>query len=424
VNRAFLNVLLMALLLGTAYQVVHVAWTPGPLDRAGGMRGGDFQQFYLGAWMIGHGEADQLYRGNRLQELQNTLGPIDNNRSFLYPHLFLYPPITPLLVVPLGWLPYAQATNIWWLLQGICFCVSGWLLTRYVSIPSGWRTTVWLALLAFYPVWYNVLRGQLSAVLLLILVAGFDLQRRGRPAAAAVALSLLAMKPQICAGIYLWLALRRDWRSLVAMTAGLACQLAAVVAILGPSVVVAYVESLPSCGRVSLQYAFSAWAEHGIAGSVQIALAPLGCPQEWGYRAGTLVQLLVAGWAGWMLHRVALADRSQGIANALQTNSGSDWKWQPTPQEQTCVVLFAMLLTPHLLTYDLVLLAPALLSLWSSPRWRLGIVLYLATCAYAIPLYEMTNISLVAVAALFVLYRLTRPVGIIASPPVAVPCGN
>ena len=405
-NRTLVNVLLVVLLLSTAYRVVDIAWTPGPLDRMGALRGCDFQVFYLGAWMIDHGETDQLYREGRLQELQSTLGPINNERN--PPYFLYYPPIAPLLLVPLARLAYTQATNIWWLLQGICFCISGWLLARSMQIASGWRTTAWLALLAFYPVWDTVLHGQLSAELLLILVAGFELQRRRHPVAAAWVLSLLAMKPQWFAGVYLWLLLRRDWRSLAAMTAGLACQLAAVAAILGTSVLVAYVEFLPTCGRIALRYAFSPWAEHGIAGIVQNVLVPFGCPKEWGHRVGTLVQLLVAAWAGLMLYRGAAAGRLARIANATRNGGNRDSDFSPTAQERTCGVLFTALLTPHLLMYDLVLLAAPLVNLWSSPRWRLGVALYLATCVITIPLYETIGFSLVPIVAATVLYRLTQ----------------
>jgi hypothetical protein len=183
--------------------------------------------------------------------------------------------------------------------------------------------------------------------------------------------------------------------------------LAIVAAILGPSVILAYAEFLPTCGRIGLRYVFSPWAEHGIAGIAQIVLAPLGCPGEWCYRIGTGLQLLVAGWATVMVCRVAATARSERMANQFQTGSDRGSAPLPTVREQTSGVLFTALLTPHLLMYDLTLLAASLVDLWSTPRWRLGIALYLATSAITIPLYETIGFSLVPIVIAAVLYRLT-----------------
>jgi hypothetical protein len=303
-------------------------------------------------------------------------------------------------------LPYDQATDFWWGLQALCFVITGVLLYQHVTVDRAWRPTVWLAWLAFYPIWDTVLHGQLSAMLLLVLVVGLELQHRRHPLWGAFVLSLLAMKPQFFAGMFIWFLLRRDWRSLPAITAGLVCQLAALAVFVGPSIIVDYIAFLPTCGKISLQYAFSPWAEHGIAGIVQNVLLWVACPKEWGHLAGTIVQFVVAGWAGLMLYRIASTERLASLANA-STAAPCEAASMPTFREQTAAVLFSILLTPHLLTYDLVLLAAPLVYLWSSVHWRFGIVVYFAASMLVIPLYNTIGFSLVPMVTAVVLYRMS-----------------
>jgi hypothetical protein len=67
-----------------------------------------------------------------------------------------------------------------------------------------------------------------------------------------------------------------------------------------------------------------------------------------------------------------------------------------------------LLVTPHVLLYDLSLLAVPLVNLWSSARWRLGVALYLATSVFAIPVYDAVGFSIVPAVLLTTLFRLTR----------------
>jgi hypothetical protein len=421
------TVILVVLLAVTAGRIVYLEWTPGPLDREGIVRGRDFLVFYVTGWMVRNGEADRLYDPQRLLEIQQSFAPLDQQNPTIY---LFYPPIVPLMTSPLSRMPYEQALAVWWSVQAACFLLAGWLLSRaavfgacqesdvarktqraaslrgaakrgddfaFLTVNSRqWRLTAWLALAAFYPVWDTVLHGQLAAVLLLVLTAGLCLHRRGRLLWAGLVLSLLAAKPQYFAGAALWLLLRRDWRTVAAMAAGLLGQLAAVAVILGPSVLVAYVEFLPTCAGIAKLFTFLPSVEHGVAGIAQEMLLRVGCPAAQRSLLGTVLQALVAIAAGWMLFRVIA-----GVSPATQETGQ-----RQTPQEYASAVLFMLLLTPHVLTYDLVLLAVPLIYLWSSSRWRLGVALYLATSVLAMPVYDAIGFSLVPLVLLAVLYRL------------------
>jgi hypothetical protein len=386
-------VILVVLLAVTAGRIVYLEWTPGPLDREGIVRGRDFLVFYVTGWMVRNGEADRLYDPQRLQEIQQSFAPLDRQNPTIY---LFYPPIVPLMTSPLSRMPYEQALAVWWSVQAACFLLAGWLLSKLAVFSRQWRLTAWLALAAFYPVWDTVLHGQLAAVLLLVLTAGLCLHRRGRLLWAGIVLSLLAAKPQYFAGVAFWLLLRRDWRTVAAMAAGLLGQLAAVAAILGPSVLVAYVEFLPTCAGIARLFTFLPSVEHGVSGIAQETLLRLGCPASQRSLLGTLLQALVAIAAGWMLFRVIAG------ASAATQEAGQ----RQTSQEYSSAVLFMLLLTPHVLTYDLALLAVPLVCLWSSSRWRLGVAIYLATSVLAMPVYDAIGLSLVPLVLLAVLWRL------------------
>ncbi|MBN1395506.1 MAG: DUF2029 domain-containing protein [Pirellulales bacterium] len=394
VNRTLLNVFLAALLLATAGRVAFVEWTPGPTDRQGMLRGRDFQVFYIAGRMIADGEAGRLYDHQRLQEIQKSLAPIDDELN--PPYCLFYPPMAPLLVSPLARLPYAEALALWWTLQGACFLAAGWLLINGAAVDRRWRTTVALALLAFYPVWDTVLFGQLSAVLLLVLVAGFHLQRRNHRFWAGLTLSLLAMKPQYLAGAMIYLALRRDWRTLAAAAVGLVGQLVAVAAILSPAVLAEYVEYPPVCGKISLLFRFSPWAEHGPAAILQNLLLPTSVSDAAVKTSAITLQLLVAAAAGWMLFRAVVRRRQTG-------ENGTELS-----RQQTAAVLFMLLLTPHALTYDLALLAVPLANLWSAGHWKPAAVLYAAASVLMMPVYGAIGFSLVPVVLLATLYVLSQ----------------
>jgi hypothetical protein len=392
-SRAKLNVLLAVLLLVTAGRVVMIEWTKGPLELHGSLRGRDFQVFYLAGRLIANGEADRLYDHKRLQELQQTLAPIDPERN--PPYFLFYPPIAPWLVSPLARLPYGQAVAIWWALQAACFLTTAFLLRKEIAVDADWQLTVWLALAAFHPIWASVIAGQLSPLLLLVLASGLCLQRRGCAGWSGLALSLLAMKPHFYAGALVWVLLRRDWRGAAAMIAGAALQIAAISTTIGLGLFAAYVRYLPVCANISLIFKFTPSAEHGLSGSLQNLLATFGVPSVAGKSIGGILQVLVAAWAGWMLYRVASFGQSaeNGDANL--------------PREQTCAILFMLLLVPHVLTYDLVFLAVPLVYLWSSANWRLAAAIYLATSVFAEPLYDAIGFSLLPIVLMTALWRIT-----------------
>jgi hypothetical protein len=74
--------------------------------------------------------------------------------------------------------------------------------------------------------------------------------------------------------------------------------------------------------------------------------------------------------------------------------------------EYAAAALLMLLLTPYLLVYDLALLLVPIAYLWSSPDWRMGIVLYASITLVGALLYLRLDFSLVPFLELIVLARM------------------
>jgi hypothetical protein len=233
--------------------------------------------------------------------------------------------------------------------------------------------------------------GQLAALILLVLLAGLCLHRRNHPTAAGCLLSLLALKPQLAVGLVLWWLLRRDVRALAGFCLGLLVQLGLVAALLGPDVLLAYARNTACYGQFHQLFHFTADLQHALAGILSERFGPE-------YRSVALsAHAVVVLLAGFFLWRIGCS-RPQDEGRS----------------ESAAAVLFLLLATPHLLTYDLCYLLLPIVWLLHSSRKGDGsaslpaVVLYL--CATLAPLYLWIGFSLVPAVLLGVLFALSRTV--------------
>ena len=351
-------------------------------------RKGDFLQFYTAGVVANRGETDRLYDQPYFHQLQRSL-TVDPMSS-------LYPPMIALVMSPLARLPYYDAVIVWWAIQTVCFLASGWMLYRMMTISRPWRIVAMLALATLVPVWAAVRMTHLSPLLLLILVGGIYLHRRGNRWWAGLVLSAMAIKPQFAVGLLLWMLLRRDLKTIAAMALGLLLQALVVSAAFGPSVCFTYLDAMPRLtGTARLAYRYSEILEQSFAG---IANNLMWTHFDRGARVITmlLVHIAAASAAAILLFRVVCASppwqRHEVPANARQ-------------YEYASAVLFVLLFPPYLLTYDLTLLAVPLVMLWSSPSWRTGIALYATLTVTCSALYLGIGFSLTGVMALWALFK-------------------
>ena len=123
-----------------------------------------------------------------------------------------------------------------------------------------------LALAAMAPLWIAVGVGQLSPMFLLLLAGGLTLHKQGKCGWAGLLLSLLALKPQLAAGLVLWMLLRRDLRTLLGLAAGFVLQILTVATVLGPGLWLDYLCAMPTISAVTRYYHYSPLIEASLVG--------------------------------------------------------------------------------------------------------------------------------------------------------------
>jgi alpha-1,2-mannosyltransferase len=170
------------------------------------VHGKDFRQEYLLARAV----LDRANPYTPQRELAERYLP----PAIAYTVPSLHPPFMAVLAIPFGLIPFQAAAALWLLFELLLLFVLAILATT----PGGGFRPTWRATLAFsvllvwYPVFEELLEGQLS-MLLAVLLAGCVISlQRGCPALAGGLLGVamaIKMFPAVLAGYIL---LRREWR--------------------------------------------------------------------------------------------------------------------------------------------------------------------------------------------------------------------
>jgi hypothetical protein len=358
----------------------------GRMDSLDMVRGRDFLQFYIGGQIVAHGKIEHLYDQDYFFNIQQSLVPITPWKSPRY--VSVYPPFVSMIFSFLGRLPYETAIAVWWSIQIVLFACAGKVLWNILHPLPEWRVTAGLGLAAFYPVINTIANGQITALLFLLLVIGMELHRHKRPFLAGCVLSLMAMKPQLIVGILVWLLLRKDIRTLTGLCFGGLLQIGAVILVLSPLAILDYAVTLQSYSTMFRIHSVNPNHEHGVGG----ILRPILGIQHSNF--ALLFQIPVVTYAGILLHK------------AMRPGPFDDHR-----HELSAAVIFSLLATPHLLTYDLVyLLIPITYLLSSRNPLRNAQVQNLATILYLpstlAPLFVL--ISFIPVALLWSLYLIAQ----------------
>lgn len=166
-------------------------------------RGADFNQFYSAAQLAGTGK---LYDWDALKQLEqrNSQSVVPYIRVPLYAYLFK----------SIGWLPWQQARIVWWLVNALAIASLPWLW----PFPNRWMSAA--VLCCSLPVWVLLNCGQDTALFLWMISAGAKLMDKNWPFAAGLVFALCASKFHLAAGIPLVLLAQRRWRVLAGGLAG------------------------------------------------------------------------------------------------------------------------------------------------------------------------------------------------------------
>jgi len=164
----------------------------------------DFPIFYSNAQMVHEGQASRLYDVEAENNFVHRV--YDGDRA---PNNHL--PYELLIFVPFAYLRFGAAYILWTLL-GLGMLVGVAELMRNIRPAESRFWVSFLTILAFFPVWYCLLQGQDSILLLFLFALSFWLWRRGQDDAGGFILALGLFRPQLVLPFLLVTFLAGKWK--------------------------------------------------------------------------------------------------------------------------------------------------------------------------------------------------------------------
>ena len=326
-RHATKQAMILATLLWIAAVVIGFA---GPGDRgiAGPLKGADFVHFYTLGHLAASQQVGTIYNMKALHEAQVALVP--ESKPDHYPTV--YPPQAALLFMPFAGWSYRTALLIWSVVTVALYALIVWSAWRRVSDRLSDRRLIVAAAAAFPAFWSLVVYGQITIFILIAFWLGWLALERGRAYLAGAAFGLLALKPQFGIPLAAIVLACGEWRMLVGAIVSVAAQAAIIWLAMGGAVFGAFASTL----RVTLTYAD--WLEskpfmsHSLRSVTRVLPDGIGVPL-WLALSATVLWYTVRVWKSDAPVRVRL-----GI-----------------------VMLASLLVNPHVIVYDVTLLALPLL---------------------------------------------------------------
>jgi glycosyl transferase family 87 len=368
------------------------AWNmsaPSLRDRGGNLKGTDFLHLYtLGSIALEHRGSD-LYNTKAQADLSTQRVPAAAGIIYVP----LLPPQVSVFFAPWARLPYPWALGSWLIVSGLLYGLSCYLIWRTCHVLGEERRAVlWLAI-AFPGFFHLILWGQASALALVCFTLAYLALRGEHEFLAGLALGSLMFKPQLGVAAAVIFLVTQRWKVIAGAALAAMFQVAIAWAYFGA-------DSLREWVRV-LFHLFN---------SVSVLEPKL-------YQSHSLRSF----WA--------LLFPSPGVSLALYAVSAcvvlivaiACWRSSLPLQLRYCALLLAsVLVSPHLIVYDLVILAPAILFfaewLATQPHDRLTAAMTAPLClAYLSPLlgplslWTHLQISVIAMTGLMgLMWQLSR----------------
>jgi glycosyl transferase family 87 len=352
-----------------------IATADGLVDCNGKPIGTDFSSFYTAGALALEGKAAAAYsmavHHARQQQLFGAQTPH---------YVWLYPPNFFVLAAPLALLPYPLALAVW---QGSTLALYLAAIGAILYNPRRENRVIaelWFPVAAAFPaVFINLGHGQ-NALLSAALFGAALVSLPRRPLIAGALFGLLAYKPQLVLVIPFALLAAGQWRAIVAATATAIVEASASFLLFGADAWRSFIASTETSRKLLLE-------EGGV-----------------GFEKLQSVFSAVRMWGG----SVTLGYIGQGVVSAVAI-CGTVWVWHSNQHRDIKAALLlaaTTLASPHILDYDLMLLAPAIAFLVAAKSHaRFGnYEISLVAAVWIAPLLARTIAGLTAV-----------PIGVLAS---------
>jgi hypothetical protein len=365
---------------------VHTMMVPGYLDRAGRFKGTDYIYFYVMGSLIAEGRADALYDPDaHLAQGRRRIDPQLN----LYAPYSNYGPQVAAAFAPLSRLTFGKSLAIFLILTGLAYAASLWLVWTVSPALHPYGALVAI-LAAGAPAFFTLIRyAQLSGLSLLLLSIALVALVRDRRFMAGVAIGLMVFKPQLGVVIALVMILSGEWRIVAGAAAAASAELAGAWLVGGSSVMKQYVDVLLTLARDPSLVQIYPGEVHSLRGFAHLLLGSSGV-----LSLVTIAALLAAVWIG---------------VRAWRSGMPLTMKWG-------LLVVLTVLASPHLLTYDLILLTIPLLVFadWAvghqehaQQPWTARLLLLLYLAPFSSNLVRLVSIQLSVVVMVVLVSMLT-----------------
>ena len=272
-------------------------------------------------------DAPRLYHVEAFHAAQVALVP--GTDSLFYPPV--YPPQLAVLMAPFSQLPFGVAVTIWSIITVVLYAAI--VRAAYRSLGSRLNASlVGLAALAFPPFSAVVGYGQNTVLLLGACFLAWRALDRQQPFLAGAALGLMALKPQFGLPFAVITVAGREWRMLAGAVCSVLAQAGVVWLAMGPAAFTGFLAIVPDIMRNTDALEAVSEHSHSIRAVTRLLPDAIGLPL-WVMSVGAVSWIVAGAWRSAAPLHVRL-----GVA-----------------------MLAAVLVSPHLIGYDVVLLALPLL---------------------------------------------------------------
>lgn len=304
---------------------ILIYYRGGGYDEGGNLFGADFTTFWAASLQILSGHAAEVY----VPELHQAIEQQYLRNGY---EAFFYPPTMLIVCIPLAIVPYFASYLVFLSATAALFVASIWRILR-----SPWSL---IAILAYPPVYFNIVAGQNAFLTTAILGCGLGVMNR-RPGLAGAVLGLMVIKPHLALAVPIALIATGRWRTLA--WAGISSVLLVVLSYLmfGLDTWLNFLEVSRSARQMLENGDVGFWRLQSIFSTTRL----LGAGVSTAFLIHGLAALAVVGALVWTLR--------QKIGAAA---------------ERSIIALACLLITPFSLFYDMLIMALPLA--WMLREWQ------------------------------------------------------
>lgn len=306
---------------------------------------GDYLARYTAGRFVLAETASRLYEVGAQEAFQQRAAAAGD-----YLSLFVSPPFSALIYLPLALLPYTPSALLWLACSLTLLLVAAALIRPLVPRLGARWSLVLVVAAGAQPTLELLGGGQDSALALLLWIGGVRLAVARRDGAAGLVFALGLFKPQLFfLAPLIFLGLRR-WRSLASWAATASGLALASLAVVGPSGVLAWLDLLRSPLYRSAAQDGQAWKMQSLSALTRsLVPARFGGGAE---LAGVALGLVLAGGCALVVWR---------MRDLTAPREALVWGF---------AAITTFLAAPHVLIYDMVVLLPAILVLLERTNTR------------------------------------------------------